>query len=74
MIPSARWDSDSDAWESDFDDEEAPSYFRNNLKTLYESMQNRKVVSPTRTSVSDSLHCTLLAIAAILQCYDIQVV
>ena len=59
MIPSARWDSDSDAWESDFDDEEAPSYFGNNLKTLYQNIENRKVVSPTRTSVSTVIHYTV---------------
>ncbi|XP_028393892.1 rho guanine nucleotide exchange factor 10-like isoform X2 [Dendronephthya gigantea] len=48
MIPSRQWDSDSDALESDFeDDAEAPNYFGENLDALYENIENRKLVSPT---------------------------
>ena len=52
IIPSTTWDSDSDVWESDFDDEDAPSYFGDNLEKLYETMENRRIASPVGKGVS----------------------
>ncbi len=53
MIPSRQWDSDSDAFESDFEeDAEAPNYFGENLEALYENIENRKLASPTPRTVS----------------------
>ena len=53
MIPSRQWDSDSDAFESDFDeDAEAPNYFGENLEELYENLEYRKLASPTPRTVS----------------------
>ena len=52
IIPSRQWDSDSDAFESDFDDDaEAPNYFGENLEQLYENIENRKLASPTPRTV-----------------------
>ncbi|CAB3980060.1 Hypothetical predicted protein, partial [Paramuricea clavata] len=52
MIPSRQWDSDSDAFESDFDeDAEAPNYFGENLEELYENLEYRKLASPTPRTI-----------------------
>lgn len=52
-IPSRQWDSDSDALESDFeDDTDAPNYFGENLGALYENIENRKLASPMPRTVS----------------------